>query len=113
MKVVDERKGAAGVAEGGEVLEEANLHLCAGEQHALVPAKRALLLQEENARRPSRVGEAREAGKWCTSVEGIIHGDGESQIGRTEADADEIVRFVRIVAEQVGPRAGCLSVETI
>lgn len=95
VEVVEEGELRAGVAEGGHVLDEGDLHLGTGQEHARVPGEGGLLLEEEDLGRGA-------AGELAAGLLGVVNGDGDGQGGRAEAAADEVVDLAGVGREQVG-----------
>ncbi|MNH12419.1 hypothetical protein D3C79_719580 [compost metagenome] len=87
MQVVDEAVGAGGVAQRHQVLEERDLQLALGGQGFAVPAVVLLLVDEQRVE-----GMALGLGEF-------FQGDGQGQVGRAEAHADQVLdgfRFCRL-----------------
>ncbi|MNC36209.1 hypothetical protein D3C75_847190 [compost metagenome] len=87
VQVVDEAVGAGGVAQRHQVLEEGNLQFALGRQGVAVPAIVVLLVDEQGIE-----GVAVGFGKFFQS-------DGQGQVGRAEAHADQVLdgfRFCRL-----------------
>lgn len=78
VQVVDEGIRAGGVAQGHQVLEEGDLQLALRHQGVAVPAVVALLVQEQHFQGALRLGP-------------FLEGNRQGDIGRAEADTDEIV----------------------
>lgn len=78
VQVVDEGIRAGGVAQGHQVLEEGDLQLALRHQGVAVPAVVALLVQEQHFQGALRLGP-------------FLEGNRQRDIGRAEADTDEIV----------------------
>ena len=82
VDVVDERVGAARVAGGGQILQEAHLHVGIPDQHLRVPREGALPFEEY------RVECVPGALPRMALLEALFQGDGDGHVGRAEADAD-------------------------
>ena len=93
-KVVKESELRLGIPQRGKILEEGNLHLCAGEEHASMPGERGLLLKEENTR-----GAALRA-NLTASGQLVMHGDSNGQASGAEANAKEIMDIGRVGGEE-------------
>ncbi|MNF96114.1 hypothetical protein D3C84_788920 [compost metagenome] len=81
VQVVDETVGAGRVAQRHQVLEEGNLQFALGRQGVAVPAIVVLLVDEQGIE-----GVTVGFGKFFQS-------DGQGQVGRAEANADQVVDF--------------------
>ncbi|CAM5329414.1 hypothetical protein SABIM44S_00485 [Streptomyces abikoensis] len=77
VQVGDEAEPRRRVAEGGEVLQERDLHLRRGQQHAAVPAERRLALEEGGG----------------DGFRVLLQRNGQRQVRRSEPDADDVVLF--------------------
>lgn len=85
VEVVEKGELGTGIAEGGQVLDEGDLHLGSGEEHAGVPSETGLLLEEEN------LGSSAVGAELLTGGNGVVHGDGDGQRRGAEADTDKII----------------------
>lgn len=79
-QIVGKGEMAAGVAQGGQVLQKGYLHVDAVQQHILVPGKVRLFFDKQRV-------------DVMTALTLFFQRDGQCDIGGAEADADQIVNF--------------------
>lgn len=84
VDIVEESELGSRVAEGGQVLDERDLHLGARQEHAGVPCEGRLLLEEKH------LGGSAVGAKLLAVGNGIVHGNGHGEGGGAETGADEI-----------------------
>ncbi|MNH10624.1 hypothetical protein D3C79_701100 [compost metagenome] len=84
VQVVDETVGAGGVAQRDQILEEGYLQLALGRQRFTMPAVLLLLVDEQRVE-----GAALGVGEF-------LQGDGQGQVGRAKAHADQILDGFRV-----------------
>ena len=84
LEVVDEREAARRVAQGHQVLEERNLQFALGHQGIAMPVVVGLALQEHRIKSLAALFRA------------FLQGNGQGQVGRAEADADQVVGGRRV-----------------
>lgn len=97
VKVVEEGKAAAGIAEGGQVLDKRDLHSRARNEHAGVPCELFLSLEEADLGLPARRGRLVQ-----TRVQSIVKRNADCQGGGSESHAKKVVKLVM----RRGPQAG-------
>lgn len=83
-EVVQESELRRRVSRGGEIFQEGDLHVCAGELHAGVPCELGLLLEEEDFGK-------RSGGRFGV---GVVQGNGDGERGGPETDADKVKEVV-------------------
>lgn len=89
VQIVEESEMRPWITHRCEVFNEGDLHLCAGEEHARVPAELGLALEEKDF---GSIGpDVMEAWKGKTGFEGVVEGDCNGERGGAETDADEVV----------------------
>lgn len=91
VKVVEEGEVGAGIAQRGKVLDEGDLHLGSGKEHAGVPGKVSLLLEKEDLGRLGKLA----------GLDGVVRSNGDRNAGGAEANADEVVDLIRRGGPQV------------
>lgn len=84
VKVVEEGELRSGVSQGSQILDEGNLHLGTGEEHAGVPSETSLLLEEEDLWHRAIWA------KLLASGDGIVHGNSHGKTGRAEAGTNQV-----------------------
>ena len=84
LEVVDERETAGRVAQGHQVLEKRNLQFALGHQRVAMPVVVGLALQEHRIKSLAALFRA------------FLQGNGQGQVGRAEADADQVVGGRRV-----------------
>lgn len=90
VEVVEEGETAAGVTEGSQVFDEGDLHFRAGHQHARMPGKLILALEEADLGLEVGVGAGIAEGR----VQSIVQRNGNRQRGRSETNAEEIMELL-------------------
>ena len=86
VQVVEECEVRPRVSQAGQILNEGDLHLRPGQEHACVPGKARLLLQKQD------LGHMADS----AGLERVVKRNCNGQAGGTKADADEVVDGVRI-----------------
>ena len=86
VDVVEEGKVRPRVPKTGKILDEGYLHFGPGQEHASMPGKSCLLLQEKH------LGCLRQR----AGLQGVVEGDGNSKARRAKADTNQVVHFLGI-----------------